>query len=105
MDDGKYPLWRFLDLSNAFDTLEHRILLHNLNYYGIKDVHLRLFQNYLNNRKQYVEFDYVISETITITTGVPQGPILGPLLFIMYIKDIAEASNIFELVMYADDPL
>ena len=71
--------------------------------YGIHDTALLLLKSYLNNRKQYVEFEDTKSEILAITIGVPQGSILGPLLFIIYINDFSQASNIFKFIMYADD--
>ena len=64
---------------------------------------LSLFQNYLTNRKQYVEYNNAKSDTLNINTGVPQGSILGPLLFIIYINDFSQASKLFNLIAYADD--
>ena len=83
MDKNETPINIYLDLSKAFDTLDHEILLEKLNYYGIRDTSLKLFQSYLSERKQYVEFEGINSEMKEIKTGVPQGSILGPLLFII----------------------
>ena len=74
-----------------------------MRYYGIPDTALLLLKSYLNNRKQYVEFEDTKSEILQITVGVPQCSILGPLLFIIYINDFSQASNIFKFIMYADD--
>ena len=103
MDKKEVPIKKFLDLSKAFDTIDHTVLLAKLRYYGIHDTALLLLKSYLNNRKQYVEFEDTKSEILPITIGVPQGSILGPLLFIIYINDFSQASNIFKFIMYADD--
>ena len=103
LDKDETPINIFLDLSKAFDTLNHTILLNKLQHYGIRDGSLNLFKSYLQNRKQYVVINNAKSETLDITTGVPQGSILGPLLFIIYINDLPNASKIFHSIMYADD--
>ena len=103
MDKKKVIINIFLDISKAFDTIDHTILLAKLRYYGIHDTALLLLKSYLNNRNQYVEFEDTKSEILPITVGVPQGSILGPLLFIIYVNDFSQASNIFKFIMYADD--
>ena len=91
MDSGDVPISIFLDLSKAFDTLDHDILLDKLSYYGVKETALSLFKSYLSNRKQYVEYLDTTSNFTDIKTGVPQGSILGPFLFIIYINDLQQA--------------
>ena len=103
LDKGKIPISVFLDLSKAFDTLDHEILLTKSKYYGIKDNALKWFQSYLSNRTQYVEFDGCKSTYLPVTTGVPQGSVLGPLLFIIYMNDIYFASDKFNAILFADD--
>ncbi len=85
MDKNETLINIYLDRSKAFDTLDHNILIQKFKYYGIKGINLELFQNYLTERKQYVDFDNTKSDMLDINTGVPQGSILGPLLFIIYI--------------------
>ena len=101
MDRGEIPFDIFLDLSKAFDTLNHSILLDKLNYYGIKNCSLQLIKSYLANRSQYVEHNGIKSDYSPISTGVPQGSILGPLLFIIYLNDIPLCSKIFKFIIYA----
>ena len=103
LDNGKLPIGVFLDLSKAFDTLDHTILLDKLLYYGIKGTELAWFKSYLTNRTQFVSYNGTNSRTLTITTGVPQGSILGPLLFIIYMNDIHNASSKFHAILFADD--
>ena len=90
-------------MSKAFDTLDHFILLDKLNYYGIRGVAKNLLHSYLSNRYQYVDLNGSISSTKVVDTGVPQGSILGPLLFLIYITDLPRVSPLFNMVMYADD--
>ena len=92
IDQKKIPFSVFLDLSKAFDTLNHSILLIKLKYHGIKDTPLDWFRSYVTQRLQYVEYDGIPSSTREIETGVPQGSILGPLLFIIYMNDIHKVS-------------
>ena len=105
MDSNNIPLNSYLDLSKAFDTLIHDILLDNLEHYGIRNTELLFFKNYLLSRKQFVQVGDTKSTTKDIKTGVPQGSILGPLLFIIYINDMPIASKYFAFIMYADDTI
>ena len=103
LDKGYTPLAIYLDLSKAFDTLDFNILLQKLQYYGIKDKALDWFHSYLHNRVQYVEFNHTVSKMANISLGVPQGSILGPLLYIIYTNDIQFSSKFFHFINYADD--
>ena len=103
MDKGQVPLGIFLDLSKAFDTLDHNILIKKLEFYGVSDGPGKLLESYLSNRKQFVVFDDINSQVLDIKTGVPQGSILGPLLFLIYINDIVKSSNFFKFILFADD--
>ena len=85
IDNGKTPIYIYIDLSKAFDTLNHDILIHKLNYYGVKGSELKLFDNYLSNRKQYTEVNGYKSNTQMIQARVPQGLYLGTIsIFIVY---------------------
>ena len=104
-NENKFTVGVFIDLSKAFGTIDHNeILLHKLKRYGVNENFLKWFSNYLSNRKQYIQYDK-INKTNCLNTkcGVPKGSILVPLLFLLNINDLYQASNIIELIMVTDD--
>ena len=103
LDNSKRPLCIFIDLSKAFDTLNHTILLSKLRYYGLDESAISWFKSYLSDRKQYVQIDDIKSSIKDIETGVPQGSTLGPLLFIIYMNDISVSSTLLKSILFADD--
>ena len=92
-----------MDLSKAFDTPDHDILLNKLQYHSITGIALAWFISYLKDRKQFVEIDGSQSGMLSLSTGVPQGSILGPLPFLIYKKDIPNRSDNSNFILYADD--
>ena len=99
----KYGCGVFIDLKKAFDTVNHDILLYKLEHYGIRGASLLWFKSYLSEHKQFVHLDGIESEVKTITCGVPQGSVLGPLLFLLYINDLPNISKELKFCLFADD--
>jgi len=102
-DNRKYTMAVFLDLSKAFDTIDHNILLTKLQWYGVRGIVLDWFKSYLHNRTQYVQYNDAKSETQTIPCGVPQGSVLGPLLFIIYTNELPNCLSHCQAILFADD--
>ena len=104
LENGKYVAGIYLDLSKAFDTVDHKILLHKLNHYGIRGQSLKWFGSYLSNRQQFTYINDNQSELKDIKYGVPQGSVLGPLLFLIYTNDITQCTKQnCKMRLFADD--
>ena len=103
LDKGKYGCGVFIDLKKAFDTVNHDILLTKLEHYGIRTNILAWFESYLKERKQFVFFNGKSSDILNISCGVPQGSVLVPLLFLIYINDLPNISSKLNFFLFADD--
>ena len=103
LQNKQFELGVFLYLSKAFDTVYHEILRPKLQCYGVRGLANDWIKSYLSNRSQYVYYNNTSSTKLTITCGVPQYSILGPLLFLLYISDIANISDIIFSILFADD--
>ena len=101
-DKGNFTGMVLLDLQKAFDTVDHTILLNKLKWLGADDLTVQWFRSYLTGRTQVTDIGGTLSEPKGVTCGVPQGSILGPLLFLLYVNDMASAVRC-KLLLYADD--
>ena len=103
LDNGDYVVGVFLDFSKAFDTVDHAILLDKMFIYGVRTIALEWFKDYLTGRSQYVTYNGFKSNNSEIKRGVPQGSIPRPLLFLLYINDLASVSEACFSILFADD--
>ena len=103
VDKGNYGCGVFIDLKKAFDTMNHSISLKKLELYGVRGIPLQWFWSYLSGRQQHVSVAGNLSETLEISCGVPQGSVLGSLLFLLYINDLPKISSKLSFFLFADD--
>ena len=103
IDNNLFTVGVFIDLQKAFDTVDHNILLEKLNHYGVRGKANEWFRSYLNNRKQFVSISGQNSSLMEMKYGVPQGSVLGPLLFLIYINDLHQAIKYSKTRHFADD--
>ena len=103
IENGDHMLGVYLDFSKEFDTVNREILLKKINHYGIRGHALNWFRSYLESRKQFVTYDNVQSKLKNIPCGVAQGSIVEPLLFLIYINDLANVCKFTMPIFFADD--
>ena len=103
MEDNLYTCICLLDIEKCFDTINHVILLEKMKCYGIQNKEIEWFSNYLQNRRQIVNFKNKLSKPELMKIGIPQGSVLGPLLFLLFINDIGQSTYPCSCNMFADD--
>ena len=103
VEKNHFTLGVFIDPSKLFDTANHHILIKKLNQYGVKGNNIRWFKSYLHNRKKYITLNNKCTAFENISCGDPQGSTLGPLLFLVYVNDLPNVSNLLEPIMFADE--
>ena len=105
LDEDKFACGVFIDLQKAFETVDHGILLSKLNHYGVRGASYQWFKSYLIGRQRYTTIAHLKSDLRGINYGVPQGSILGPTLFLLYINDLNQAIVHSKVHHFADDKL
>ena len=103
-EKNEYTLGVLIDLSKGFDTVDHSIVIRKLELYGITGRNYAWVKSYLSNLLQYIQIDENCkTEYCVVKCGLPQGSILGPLLFLLYVNDFKNASSVLDPIMFADD--
>ena len=102
-EKNHFTMGVFISLSKAFDTVYHKVLISKLEKKGVQGNNLQWFRSYFSNWKQFIRYDNLNTALNSITSGVPQGSILGVLLFLIYVSDLQHASKTLETIVFADD--
>jgi retron-type reverse transcriptase len=103
LDSGKKVMEIFVDLAKAFNTVNHHEIINSLSNFDLKNISLNWFRSYLKNRKQIVKINSISGDEMTINYEVPQGSVIGPLLFILYINSICDIEIDGQILTYVDD--